>query len=319
MKRGSNSAGAGVAGGDDERLAVRWLTLGLGWTIVALAVGASSLATVVAGLPNDHYHAFADPMVIVLVAVGVAGLVPSGAWVARRGTIAIRSGGLAAALVAAGLIGWNLANQPPAAAADGGWAAARTAADRLIAASARGPIVISSLPTFKTDEALRMPLVADGAAVAPTGQGGSLVADVRTNLVIVCDQLFREAIGSDCGGAAEDAWLINPKSGLLPAGVSLAWPPVLIDRFQAAPGRWVSLYRPRAPSSRNSPIDGCSPRERTVVGTRIGGLRRAPPPLNCPPAEQNNVGALHVTRTRAPRSTQGTPGAQSVPSAPAGA
>src|SRR5262249_57460915 len=44
----------------DERTGVRWLGLGLLWTIVALALGAASLATVVIGLPNDHYHAFAD-------------------------------------------------------------------------------------------------------------------------------------------------------------------------------------------------------------------------------------------------------------------
>src|SRR5436305_3029226 len=38
----------------DPAFAVRWLALGLAWTIVALASGASSLAPVVLGLPNDH-------------------------------------------------------------------------------------------------------------------------------------------------------------------------------------------------------------------------------------------------------------------------
>ena len=51
----------------DERTGIRWLGLGLVWAIAGLAVGASSLATVVPGLPNDHYHAFADPMVFVVV------------------------------------------------------------------------------------------------------------------------------------------------------------------------------------------------------------------------------------------------------------
>ena len=51
---------------------MRWLALGLTWTVVALAVGASSLATVVPGLPNDHYHAFADPMVFTLIGIGAA-------------------------------------------------------------------------------------------------------------------------------------------------------------------------------------------------------------------------------------------------------
>ncbi|MBA2701100.1 MAG: glycosyltransferase family 39 protein, partial [Chloroflexi bacterium] len=61
-----------------ERVAVRWLGLGLVWTIVALSVAAPSLATVVPGLPNDHYHAFADPMVFVLVGLGLAALARGG-------------------------------------------------------------------------------------------------------------------------------------------------------------------------------------------------------------------------------------------------
>jgi 4-amino-4-deoxy-L-arabinose transferase-like glycosyltransferase len=73
-RAGAGSAVAEAAEAADERTGVRWLGLGLLWTVVALAVGAASLATVVIGLPNDHYHAFADPMVFVLVGVGVAAL-----------------------------------------------------------------------------------------------------------------------------------------------------------------------------------------------------------------------------------------------------
>ncbi len=192
---------------DDERTAVRWLALGLLWTVVALAVGASSLATVVAGLPNDHYHAFADPMVIVLVAVGLAAVA----------TLGTGSGGATAARVVAAvavvaLAGWNLANQPPAVAPDGGWAAARSAAARVVAASAGRPIVLTSLPTFKSDEALRMPLASLNADVVPAG--------------------VRDAIGTECGGPAEDAL------------IGQAGPATLADRFEAAPGRWISIYRP---------------------------------------------------------------------------
>ena len=56
----------------DERLAVRWLGLGVLWTCVFLTVAAPSLAVVIPDLPNDHYHAFADPMVVVLVGLGAA-------------------------------------------------------------------------------------------------------------------------------------------------------------------------------------------------------------------------------------------------------
>jgi hypothetical protein len=53
-------------------------------------------------------------------------------------------------------------------------------------------------------------------------------------VVIMCDQLFRDAIAADCGGPAEDAT----------ATASGAAPVTLIDRFEAAPGRWMSVYAP---------------------------------------------------------------------------
>jgi hypothetical protein len=58
-----------------EATAVRWLGLGLLWSVAFLTVAAPSLAVVVPGLPNDHYHAFADPMVFVLLGLGVAAVV----------------------------------------------------------------------------------------------------------------------------------------------------------------------------------------------------------------------------------------------------
>ena len=54
---------------------MRWFGLGLLWSIVFLTIAAPSLAVVVRGLPNDHYHAFADPMVFTLVGLVVAALV----------------------------------------------------------------------------------------------------------------------------------------------------------------------------------------------------------------------------------------------------
>jgi hypothetical protein len=227
------------AGAGEERTAVRWLALGLAWTVVALTVGASSLATVVAGLPNDHYHAFADPMVVTLVAVGLAGL-------ARRrpgiqGRIGVAAGAPAAVGVAivVALVAWNLAIQPPARAVDGGWDAARSAAGRVVALGGGAPLVLSSLPTFKSDEAVRMPLEALGADLLPATPAGAAHAEPGATVVILCDQLFREAIGADCGGPAEDAWLADPASGLAGASASAR-----VTRFEAAPGRWISVYKP---------------------------------------------------------------------------
>ncbi len=52
-------------------------------------------------------------------------------------------------------------------------------------------------------------------------------------LVLLCDQLFRDAVGADCGGPAES--FVAPDAGGPDWGV-------LLDRFEAAPGRWVSVY-----------------------------------------------------------------------------
>ncbi len=218
-------------GEDLERTAVRWLALGLAWTVVALAAGASSLATVVVGLPNDHYHAFADPMVVVLVAIGLTSLLqirPARAGVAPP---------IAVAVVVAALIGWNLTHQPPIRAADGGWAAAQATASRIATATGDGPVVLASLPEFKPDEAVRMPLAARGVELVPAGGNGATSGGSLAPRVVLCDQLFRGAIGADCGGPAEDAWILSPAAGL-------DRPPTLVDRFEAAPGRWISVFLP---------------------------------------------------------------------------
>jgi flagellar biosynthesis protein FliQ len=222
-----------AAAGEPTPFAVRWLGLGLAWAILALAVVAPSLATVVPGLPNDHYHAFADPMVVALVGIGVAAI--AGRAFRRDGTTRIVGIG-AAAVIAVAIAGFNLATQPPAIASDGGWRAAEAAAQRVIAATGSRPLVLTGLPTFKSDEAMRLPLEAAGLDVAGRPD---IVPQTSTDrpIVILCDQLFRDAIGTDCGGPAETDDL--EASGAGPAGADL------IDRFEAAPGRWVSIYLPR--------------------------------------------------------------------------
>jgi hypothetical protein len=214
----------------DEQLAVRWLSLGLVWTVVALAVGAASLATVVIGLPNDHYHAFADPIVFVLVGVGVAG-------VARvRPSVAPAAGRLAATLAVAILVGWNVAHQPPAVAADGGYPAAENAAARVLDDGGGGPVVLESLPEVKSAEAIQFPLerLEPGIVGQAVGIGPEAL---RASIVVLCDQRFHETIGADCGGPAEDARMTALLGAGSPAQADT------IDRFQAAPDRWVTVYR----------------------------------------------------------------------------
>jgi Dolichyl-phosphate-mannose-protein mannosyltransferase len=219
-----------------ERFVVRWFGLGLLWSIVFLTIAAPSLAVVVRGLPNDHYHAFADPMVFTLVGLGVAALVRE-----MRAPL-----GPAVAVVAVvALLGWNLTHLPPAVHPDGGFPAGDLAARQVDATlSEQGidrtdPTEIRSLPDFKSPEAMVYPLARIGrayAATLPKGAptlGNAPSSGARGSLVVLCDQLFRASIGADCGGPAEDAFA---------AAKGLTDPPV--DRIKAAPGRWVSVYVP---------------------------------------------------------------------------
>ncbi|MBI3748577.1 MAG: glycosyltransferase family 39 protein [Chloroflexi bacterium] len=226
-----------------ERVAVRWLALGLAWTSLALTVISPSLATVVEGLPNDHYHAFGDPMVFVLLGVGLAAL-----WQGREravaadsaraaptedpapaGVSAMTPGRLLAVVVLVAVVAWAVPHQPPAVAADGGFPAAESAAARIEAAIPQGSIAIGSLPVFKTAEAYVYPLRRDGRQVdsvslagRPPGGGGPLV--------VVCDSLFETAIGAPCGGPAEAAAVGGRSADL-------------VDRFRAAPRQTISIYR----------------------------------------------------------------------------
>jgi flagellar biosynthesis protein FliQ len=218
---------------EPERMAVRWLGLGLLWSVLFLAVAAPSLATVVAGLPNDHYHAFADPMVFTLVGLGSAALARSvpGRVLAAAGVVA--------------LLVWNVTHLPPAVHPDGGFPAADVAAtnvDATLAAAGidRTAIVpIRSLPDFKSTESMAYPLVRLGRVVAawtPSGLAPGSTEPATSGqsgpfaLVLLCDDLFETAIGASCGGPAED---------IAASGYGIG---ALLDRAEVAPGRWVSVY-----------------------------------------------------------------------------
>jgi 4-amino-4-deoxy-L-arabinose transferase-like glycosyltransferase len=211
-----------------ERLAARWFGLSLAWIVVALTFAASSLATVIPGLPNDHYHAFADPMIFIVIGLGAGALAR---WRPNGQPVGI----VAAATACAVAVAFNASIWPPAVAPDGGWPAGEAAADRILDSVGLGSVpdplpVLHGLPTFKSADAVRFPLVRRGMATwdqTATSEGWSHV--------VLCDELFRDAIGADCGGPAEDALVAE-------FGVGLA------DRFEAAPGRWISVYLQGPPS-----------------------------------------------------------------------
>ena len=178
----------GAWGGSRERQAARWLGFGLLWTAGFLTFASPSLSTIVPGLPNDHYHAFADPMVFTLVGMGAAvlwrggsrGVVAgsqSGAASPSRSTAGqttriepsvvagrIVAGRVVAVVGVVALVAFGLANLPPAVHPDGGFPGADRAAARIVAAGGR-ELTLRSLPDFKSTEAYGYPLVRAGASV----------------------------------------------------------------------------------------------------------------------------------------------------------
>jgi 4-amino-4-deoxy-L-arabinose transferase-like glycosyltransferase len=207
-----------------ERQAAGWLGLGLVWTAGFLTFASPSLATVVPGLPNDHYHAFADPMVFTIVGIGAAILWRSGAAAARP---TVTPGRVLVVVATVAFVGFNLARQPPAVHSD--FPAADAAARRIIAAGG-DELTLRSIPGFKSTEAYGYPLVRAGASVnVDTGSGP--VTDPVGSLVVICDSLFEEVVGAPCGGSAE-ATIAPPARYGDP-----------MDRFEAQPGRTISVYR----------------------------------------------------------------------------
>ena len=235
-----------LAGSPTERVAARWLGLGLLWTAGFLAVASPSLATVVPGLPNDHYHAFADPMVFVLVGMGAARLwrrdVVRGVGGVGARRLPVHRVAVATALAI--LVSWNMGHQPSAIAPDGGFPAAERAALR-IAESARrasavngsgtGRVVLRSIPGFKSVEAYAYPIIRLGVPVqVDQDKGSTRPATPSTGtFVLICDATFEAIVGASCGGPAEA--VVAPTA-------TFGDP---IERFQAAPGRTISIYRPQ--------------------------------------------------------------------------
>ena len=228
---------------DAEPWPAAWLVGTLAFSIVALAVLAPSLAVVTPGLPNDHYHAFLDPVVLALVGTGAARLAQAAHRAARdRPMSRARLLGPAAALVlTAGAAAISVTAWPPAVSPDGGWRLADAAAAHVVEVVDAGwppdePRLLVSLPAFKPDDAMRFPLARRGMALQPPVANESGGASLPVGVVIVvCDPLFDDVTGAPCGSVAEDQWLSD------------AYPPSsmqLVERFRAGSRRVISIYAP---------------------------------------------------------------------------
>lgn len=215
-----------------EATGLRWLVGILAWSTLALAFAAPSLQRVVAGLPNDHYHAFLDPIVVMLIAIPAAGMFARALerWRATRHPGAAIAG-LAIGVGLAVLVALALVRKPPLVDPDGGWPRMRDAGERIVESNANGSFALVGLPDFKLPDAVGFPI-----AYA----GGRLTDDAlnATKVVVACDRLFEAAIGAACGGPAEDA-LIAETFGDRPTGQPIFH---LVDRFDASPRTTVSVY-----------------------------------------------------------------------------
>jgi 4-amino-4-deoxy-L-arabinose transferase-like glycosyltransferase len=208
-----------------ERELARWIAATIGWSWIVLGLGVSSLASVTP-LPVDHYHAFLDPLVILAVGFGAAGLWRLNVRSPTTGAGLGKVGRAAASALVLALAAWNITHQPPAVARDGGYPAAVAAAQRIAGSVGSRHGLIVSLPEFKAPDAYLYPLTRIGSPVV-SGIQDPLGLQA---LVVVCDDLFVD----DCGRSAEDT--------LAGAIEDEAFPFQLADRFVAAPGRTISVY-----------------------------------------------------------------------------
>jgi hypothetical protein len=189
-----------IAGRGRDRTVARWLGLTIVWSGLALTFVAPSLQTVVEGLPNDHYHAYMDPVVIVLLALA-ANAIAGGSGTSRRVDSAARS----VILVALGaLVLLDLRLAPPAD-PNGGWPAARAAGERILADYGDRSFDIRTLPVFKTAEGTGFPVIyAGGEAAVSTDRSTAFEPFVPGSVIVIaCDRLFESVILDPCGGEAE--------------------------------------------------------------------------------------------------------------------
>jgi hypothetical protein len=224
-----------------ERTGLLWLIGILAWSTVVLAIAAPSLQRVVAGLPNDHYHAFLDPIVIILIAAPAARLLERAlaAWRERRNPAgALEVGVLAAAMTALVLVA--IGRNPPAVDPDGGWPALQAAGQRVVADAKGASIDVLGVPDFKLPDAVSFPVEHAGGVVETRADLMGFPAGFGV-VVVACDRLFEGVVGQSCGGPAEDA--LVARMTVIGPGPSAA-PPHLLDRFDASPRTAISVYGP---------------------------------------------------------------------------
>jgi hypothetical protein len=168
-----------------------------------------------AGLPNDQYHAWLDPIVFAAIGIAAASM-----WGAR--SLVVKA---AAATVVVACLTLSIVSMPPFTTARGGWPSAVEAAARIRAVTSGSPTAVTGV--YKSGAAVEFPL----------RRAGSTVVDPAAAefLVVTCDPLFERGVGIPCGGQAEAARAFM-------AGFAMA---TVRDCFANGPRRDICIFQRR--------------------------------------------------------------------------
>ena len=194
------------------------------------------------GLPNDHYHAFLDPIVVLLLAIPLGHLFSTRLGGLARGPPAgrgTRRGPRRRDRRSQGWSSWPSSRKPPHVDPDGGWPAAQAAGERIVAVTGGATVWLIGLPDFKLPDAIGFPIEHAGGQVASLADP-TAYPDIGMATVVACDRLFEDVIGRPCGGPAEDALVASLAEAGSGPGTA---PPALVERFDASPRTSVSIYR----------------------------------------------------------------------------
>jgi hypothetical protein len=208
-----------ISGGEvpaaDERAGVALVCSGLAGIILALGLGLRAVSELNLTM-TEQYHTAADPFVLV-----AAGIIIGVLWQARRWGRALLVGRVVAILLLIVFVGWNAVHWPPLNPV-GSWLDAQAAATRIERDATGTQVSLVALYAPEGTDAYEYPLVRDGVTVVTT--------DRASTIVVLCDS----ARTKGCGGDAEEQWRRE-----YPGGQTLT----LIDRFEAAPQRILSVYK----------------------------------------------------------------------------
>jgi hypothetical protein len=241
----------------EERLLIGWLVGTMAFAVVALSITAPWLRFVVIGFPTDHYHAFLNPVVMIVLPLAGLGFIRGRRDRGRRdlgardrpaaASSADEHGRRRSRVVAAAFLSLLLvaelvaaaARQPPPSEV-GTWPGAVAIAEQVLELTGDQPIALLPVPDFKSPDSIGYPLVyLGGNVIGDTGQDPDVSepVDVRQAemLVVNCDERFRQVNFYACGGDVEDRQVTTLLRG---TGRSAQ----LLARFVESSAMTVSVY-----------------------------------------------------------------------------